>query len=120
MPPPGYAVDHTRIRLGEGEAVFSAAKAALGRWEQFNLGWMQAWSPDDSIKVGGLVGVAARSFGMWWLNACRVVYVVDEQNGSMFEPGWTERGADAIAGPDNAFIPRVADAGKIFGNQQVM
>src|SRR5688500_2437047 len=56
-PPSGYAVDHTRIRLGEGEAVFAAAKAALGRWEQFDLGWVRAWSPADSIKAGGLVGV---------------------------------------------------------------
>ena len=80
QPPSGYTVDHTRIRLGEGEAVFAAAKAALGRWEQFNLGWVQAWSPDDSIKKGGLVGVSGRSLGLWWLNACRVVYVVDEQD----------------------------------------
>jgi uncharacterized protein (UPF0548 family) len=81
VPPPGYTVDHTRVRLGEGEEVFSAAKAALGRWEQFNLGWMQAWSPDDSIRAGGLVVVAGRSLGLWWLNACRVVYVVDKQDG---------------------------------------
>jgi len=79
-PPSGYAVDHTRIRLGEGEAVYQAAKAALGRWEQFNLGWVQAWSPDDSIKAGGLVGVTGRAVGLWWLNACRVVYVVDERD----------------------------------------
>jgi len=79
-PPGGYAVDHTRIRLGEGEAVFAAAQAALGRWEQFNLGWVQAWSPDDSIKAGGLVGVTGRALGLWWLNACRVVYVVDERD----------------------------------------
>ena len=58
--------------------MFSAAKAALGRWEQFNLGWVQAWSPDESINAGGLVAVAGRSLGLWWLNACRIVYLVDE------------------------------------------
>ena len=78
VPPAGYAVDHTRVRLGEGEAVFAAARAALGRWEQFRLGWVEAWSPADSIEAGGLVAVAGRSTGVWWLNACRVVYVVDE------------------------------------------
>jgi len=56
QPPSGYAVDHTRVRLGDGEVIFTAAKAALGRWEQFDLGWVQAWSPDDSIKAGGWSG----------------------------------------------------------------
>ncbi len=78
VPPAGYVVDHTRIRLGEGEIVFATAKAALTRWEQFRLGWVEAWSPEDSIKVGAPVAVAGRSLGVWWLNACRVVYVVDE------------------------------------------
>jgi len=87
-PPGGYAVDHTRIRLGEGEAVFAAAQAALGRWEQFNLGWVQAWSPDDSIRAGGLVGVTGRAVGLWWLNACRVVYVVDERDGPVTRFGF--------------------------------
>ena len=41
-PPPGYVVDHTRIKLGEGEKVFAAAKAGLERWEQFHLGWVRA------------------------------------------------------------------------------
>ncbi|MBN9524448.1 DUF1990 family protein, partial [bacterium] len=36
-PPAGYVVDHTRVQLGEGEAVFAAACAALARWEQFRL-----------------------------------------------------------------------------------
>ena len=87
-PPSGYTVDHTRTHLGEGEAVFAAAKAALGRWEQFNLGWVQAWSPDDSIKAGGLVGVTGRALGLWWLNACRVVYVVDERDGPVTKFGF--------------------------------
>ena len=86
--PSGYTVDHTRIWLGEGEIVFTAAKAALGRWEQFNLGWVQAWSPDDSIKAGGLVGVTGRSLGLWWLNACRVVYVVDERDNPVTKFGF--------------------------------
>lgn len=77
-PPAGYAVDRTRIRLGEGEAVFRSAIAALKRWEQFNLGWVEAWSPDTPIQPGEVVAVMGRAVGVWWLNACRVVYVVDE------------------------------------------
>jgi hypothetical protein len=57
MPPPGYVVDRTRIKLGEGEAVFHSAKAALQRWEQFRLGWVEAWSPDTPIFAFGLGSV---------------------------------------------------------------
>ena len=77
-PPAGYAVDHTRIKLGEGEPVFHAAKAALERWEQFRLGWVEAWSPDTPIQSGEVVAVMGRAIGLWWLNACRIVYVVDD------------------------------------------
>ena len=79
QPPAGYTVDHTRIKLGDGEEVFTKAKAALGRWEQFRLGWVEAWSPETPIETGDVVAVIARNLGLWWLNACRVVYVVDEE-----------------------------------------
>ena len=77
-PPAGHAVDRTRIKLGEGETVFHAARAALQRWEQFRLGWVEAWSPDTPIQSGEVVAVMGRAIGLWWLNACRIVYVVDE------------------------------------------
>jgi uncharacterized protein (UPF0548 family) len=78
-PPAGYVVDRTRIKLGEGEGDFTAAQAALERWEHFRLGWAEAWPPDTPIKVGEAVAVIARFFGLWWLNACRIVYTVDEE-----------------------------------------
>jgi uncharacterized protein (UPF0548 family) len=78
QPPADFTVDHTRIEVGEGEEVFMKAKAALGTWEQFHLGWMEVWSPETPIKTGEAVAVIARSLGLWSLNACRIVYVVDE------------------------------------------
>jgi len=77
-PPAGYVVDRTRIKLGEGEPVFRSAIAALRRWEQFRLGWVEAWPSDTPIQEGEVVAVMGRAIGVWWLNACRVVYVVDE------------------------------------------
>ncbi len=76
--PAGYAVDHTRIKLGEGEEVFTKAKDALGRWKQFRLGWVDVWSPETPIDTGEVVAVIARNLGLWWLNACQIVYIVDE------------------------------------------
>jgi uncharacterized protein (UPF0548 family) len=79
LPPADYVVDHTRIKLGQGEEVFMKAKAALGRWQQFRLGWVEVWSPETPIQTGEVVAVIARNVGLWWLNACRIVYVVDEE-----------------------------------------
>lgn len=77
-PPAGYVVDHTRARLGEGERAFAAARAALLRWEQFRLGWVEALPGDTPLEAGATVAVLARSLGLWWLNAARVVYAVND------------------------------------------
>jgi uncharacterized protein (UPF0548 family) len=77
-PPAGYAVDHRRARLGEGRTAFDAACAALRRWEMFQLGWVQICWPDAPIEPGTVVASLARVGVMWWLNACRIVYVIDE------------------------------------------
>lgn len=86
-PPAGYVVDHTRVKLGEGESVFRSARAALERWHQFRLGWVEAWSPETPIRTGEVVAVLGRAMGLWWLNACRIVYVVDE-SGSIIKFGF--------------------------------
>lgn len=77
-PPVGYVVDRTRIELGAGESVFEAAKSALQRWQQFHLGWVEAWSPETPLEVGQTVAVMGWAVGFWWLNCCRIVYTVDE------------------------------------------
>ena len=75
---PDFVVDRTRIRLGSGEAAFLAAKAALERWDQFRLNWLEAYPSDTPIQTDEVVAVLARAAGLWWLNACRIVYVIDE------------------------------------------
>jgi uncharacterized protein (UPF0548 family) len=77
-PPLGYVVDHTRIKLGSGRAIFTAAKNALHKWEQFCLGWVEPFWPDTPIEPGKVVAVLGRACCLWTLNACRIVYVVDE------------------------------------------
>src|SRR5262249_18017243 len=79
LPPAGYVVDHTRIKLGVGARSFAAARDALRRWERFRRGWVETWPPETPIQAGQVVGVIARILGLWWLNACRIVYVVDEE-----------------------------------------
>ena len=77
-PPEGFVVDHTRVAIGEGEATFEKARAALERWEQFRLGWVEARSSAPTIQPGDEVAVIARQGFVRWLNACRIIYVIDE------------------------------------------
>jgi len=76
--PPGYTIDHNRIRLGEGREVFRSSSVALSKWRQFDLGWLSVVPQDSPLKAGTTVAVQARTFGFWSLNACRIVYSIDE------------------------------------------
>jgi len=87
-PPSGYIVDHTRVRLGEGTPAFEAARSALTSWQHFELGWVEARPTSTPLKTGEVVAVVARVFGTWWLNACRIVYTIDEQSGPVHRFGF--------------------------------
>lgn len=76
--PAGYDFDHNRIRVGSGEADFLAACAALRRWQMFQLGWTEICNAEAPIHPGANIAMLARCFGVWWLNACRIVYVMNE------------------------------------------
>lgn len=76
--PRGYELDHNRIRIGEGEADFVAACGALRAWRMFPRPWTRIAPMDAFIEVGGIVAMQAHALGLWWLNACRIVYVIDE------------------------------------------
>jgi len=76
--PAGFNVDHNRLKIGDGPEAFEDAVLALKRWRQFDLGWVKIVSSDTPIQIGEVVAVRAHTFGLWSLNACRIVYVVDE------------------------------------------
>ncbi len=78
-PPQGYVTDHHRIRLGEGEEIFSKAKLALDRWAMFQIPWLTLCWPDTPAREGSHVAVLVQCFGLWILSACRVVYQVEEK-----------------------------------------
>ena len=77
--PPGYNVDHNRVKLGDGEDVYLRAVAALRNWKQFDLGWVTIVPPNTPVEVGRIVAVQARTFGFWALSAARIVYVIEDE-----------------------------------------
>lgn len=96
--PPGYAVDHNRQLLGSGATTFERAKTAIRQWRTFPAPWTVIEPADTPIIEGTVLAVHVRIFGIWWLNATRIVYVIDEPRRFGFAygtlPGHAERGEE--------------------------
>ena len=95
--PAGFVLDHNRQHLGRGEAVFARAREALRGWRMFPAPWT-AIEPRAPIAEGEVVAVLVRTAGVWWRNAARIVYVIDEPRRFGFAygtlPGHAERGEE--------------------------
>ena len=76
--PSRYNVDHNRIQLGKGAVAWRRAVTAITGWQMFNIPWVRLYWPSAPMEVGTDVAVAVHHFGFHSLNACRIVYVVDE------------------------------------------
>jgi uncharacterized protein (UPF0548 family) len=46
----------------------------------FDLGWVRLCFDDTPIEAGATVAIVVRHLGFWSMNACRIVYVIDEQD----------------------------------------
>jgi uncharacterized protein (UPF0548 family) len=77
--PRGYTVDHNRIKLGEGVETFERAKRAIRQWKMFDMTWVDLCWPETPIAPGATVAVVVSHFGFWSLNACQIVYVIEER-----------------------------------------
>lgn len=76
--PSTYAVDHHRVQLGQGDVVFARAVKAVTQWSMFDMPWIHLCWPDTPIQAGATVAVLVSHLGFWSLNACRIVYVIEE------------------------------------------
>jgi uncharacterized protein (UPF0548 family) len=76
--PKGYVADHNRIELGTGVETFERATRAVRDWKMFDMPWIELCWPDTPIEAGASVAVVVSHLGFWSLNACRIVYVMDE------------------------------------------
>ncbi len=77
--PPGYNLDHNRIPLGTGEETWRRAVDAIREWKMFDMPWVILHSPSAPIRIGTDVAVCVLHFGLYSLNACRIVYVINEE-----------------------------------------
>lgn len=98
IPVSGFDNDINFIELGQGEAVWEAAKEAIRQWKMFPGGWACIWPEHTPIRVGEVVAMQAKVLGLWWLNSCRIVYVINIQDKFGFAygtlPGHAECGEE--------------------------
>jgi uncharacterized protein (UPF0548 family) len=59
--------------------VYERAVEALKQWRQFDLGWVTLVPSGVKLEKDAVVAVKARAVSTWSLNACRVVYTINEQ-----------------------------------------
>ncbi|MFO0936774.1 MAG: DUF1990 domain-containing protein [Gemmataceae bacterium] len=96
--PEGYVADRAVTIIGQGREDFESACYALRAWKQFPSAWTFVDPPDSRIEVDTVVTMMARTYGLWTLNACRIVDVIDEPNRFGFAygtlPGHVESGEE--------------------------
>lgn len=74
----GFNTDRFRIELGTGDAALEKAKRAIRDWRGFATDWVRLCWPYKKIAPGAVVAVLVHHYGVYSLNAARIVYVVDE------------------------------------------
>jgi uncharacterized protein (UPF0548 family) len=105
--PPGFDRDVRREQIGHGDHDFEAAKAAFRRWEQFPKPWTAILPGDAPIRAGETLVMLAWANGLWWSNACRIVYVIDEPHRFGFAYGTLEHHVEC--GEEQFLIERDAN-----------
>jgi len=75
--PPGYVSDRYGCELGRGDRVFRVARAAIETFRMYPAPWTDVIS-NHAIDVDAVFVARIRHLGIWSLNPCRIIDVVDE------------------------------------------
>jgi uncharacterized protein (UPF0548 family) len=70
VPQVGYVRDHNRVHLGTGSSLYMESKAALRRWQQFELGWVRVRTNNAPLKPDETVCLQVHFAFLWKLFAC--------------------------------------------------
>jgi uncharacterized protein (UPF0548 family) len=102
--PAGWRHDEQRAYLGRGDACWQAAKGGLRSWRQFDLGWVRSHDDRVPLEQGALFGFVSRQVGVWAVNVCRIVFVVDEPDRFGFAYGTV--GSHVVRGEELFLLER--------------
>lgn len=94
----GFDNDFNTQELGRGPAAWEAAKTAIRQCQMFPGGWADVMPKPLAIREGEVLAMVVQVLGIWWLNSCRIVYVIDTERQFGFAygtlPGHVERGEE--------------------------
>ncbi|HYF33810.1 MAG TPA: DUF1990 domain-containing protein [Prosthecobacter sp.] len=80
-PASGFIDDTHRVFLGQGEAVYQQAQQALRAWRVFPE-WAGLFPPDQPQEPGRIVATVIKIMRLWWVNPCRILHRIDENEPS--------------------------------------
>lgn len=86
--PLGWDHDEVKGEIGRGADAALRAEAGLRRWAMFDLDWIRPVSHETPLVEGEIVAYTARIFGLWVINVCRIVYVIEEDDGVVRRVGF--------------------------------
>ncbi len=109
--PVGFNRDVHREIVGQGDSAFDAAKALFRRWRQFPAPWTEIFPRAAPLRTGETLAMVARACGLWWVNACRIVNVIDEQRRFGFAYGTL---AEHVECGEEQFLIEISDDGAVW------
>jgi uncharacterized protein (UPF0548 family) len=82
-PPASYRINHMRAMLGKGQGVHARAVNALLSWRLLTVAGLEIFPSQPPMQVQTNVALLSRHFGrlggIWSLDFCRVIYILEAQ-----------------------------------------
>ena len=98
--------------LGEGDLVFARARKAMRAGRMFDIPWIALERSYLDLQPGSAVPFVSHQFGIYALNVCRLVYVVDEPDEFAF--AWGTVAGHLIAGEERVGIRKLENGAVEF------
>ena len=101
------------MQIGTGVAAFTAGADGSEAMAAVSHRLGGGISETTPIRIGQSVAIIAKTFGIWSLNACRIVYVIDE-NGPQYRFGFAYGTLDHMAKGEEKFLVEIDAAGNVW------
>ena len=110
-----YRLVHRRYHLGVGKKCYESAKNGFINWRMFALGWVRIHPNDTPMTPGSLVGIVSQVMGVWSINVCKIIYIVDDDGPIVrFGFGYGTLPGHAIQGEERMTVEFDRKSGDVF------
>jgi uncharacterized protein (UPF0548 family) len=90
-PPSGWRINHMRQLIGTGKVAHDRAIAALFSWRLLAIDGLEVFPSATKLQPHTNVAIRSRHFGIWSVDFCRVIYVLQdepENDGALLRTGF--------------------------------